>query len=351
MHPGPEPARVAPLRRQVAVVIPCYRVRRHILGVIAGIGPVADLIYCVDDRCPEGSGDLIEAECDDPRVRVIRHEENQGVGGAVLTGYRAAIADGADVIVKIDGDGQMDTDLMELFVSPIQEGLADYTKGNRFYNLEDTRGMPAIRLFGNACLSFLTKLSSGYWNVFDPTNGYTAIERTLAERIVERRVARRYFFESDMLFHLYLERAVVADVPIPARYADEESSLRIGRVIGGFMARNLRNMAARVVVQHYLRDFSLGSAEFLIGLVSLGFGLWVGGSEWARSIATGHAATAGSVMLSAMPILVGVQLCLNALNFDIQSVPRTPRHPELRRLAGLAARPRPGSPERVARRR
>jgi glycosyltransferase involved in cell wall biosynthesis len=338
MHPvsKADKAGSGPLR--VAVVIPCYRVRRHILGVIETIGPVVDAIYCVDDKCPEDSGGLVAQACSDPRVTVVRHQENQGVGGATLTGYRAAIAGGADVIVKLDGDGQMDPDLIGLFVAPIAEGRADYAKGNRFHNIEDTRGMPAVRLFGNACLSFITKLSSGYWSVFDPTNGYTAIERTLAERVVERPVARRYFFESDMLFHLYMERAVVADVPMSARYGDEESNLKIGRVFGSFAVRNLRNMLRRVVVQHYLRDFSLGSVELVAGLAALAFGLIFGALKWHESYLTNHPASAGSVMLSAMPILVGVQLCLSAINFDIQSVPRTPRHPQLRALAAMERR-------------
>lgn len=332
-HDKAEPA---PLK--VAVVIPCYRVRRHILAVIEGLPPIVDQIYCVDDKCPEDSGGLVEAACADPRVRVVRHGENQGVGGATLTGYRAAIAGGADVLIKIDGDGQMDPDLIELFVAPIAEGRADYAKGNRFHNIEDTRGMPAVRVFGNACLSFITKLSSGYWTVFDPTNGYTALERTLAQRIVERPLAKRYFFESDMLFHLYMERAVVADVPMSSRYGDEESNLKIGKIFGSFAVRNLRNMAKRVVVQHYLRDFSLGSVELVAGLASLAFGLVFGLYRWRESVVTGQAATAGAVMLSAMPILVGVQLCLSALNYDIQSVPRTPRHPQLRALEAMEKR-------------
>jgi glycosyltransferase involved in cell wall biosynthesis len=322
----------------VAVVIPCYRVRRHILAVIAGLGPVVDRIYCVDDACPERTGELVEQACGDPRVRVLRHAENQGVGGAVLTGYRAALGDGADIIVKVDGDGQMDTGLIELFLTPILEGRADYTKGNRFHDLEHARGMPPIRLFGNACLSFVTKLSSGYWNVFDPTNGYTAIERTLAERIVTRDLAKRYFFESDMLFQLYLERAVVIDVPIPARYGDEVSNLHIRKVVGVFAARNLRNMLRRVVIQHYLRDFSLGSAELLAGLAGICFGVTFGTVRWLESVATATPATAGSVMLAAMPVLVGVQLCLSALAYDIESTPRTPRHPQIRLREALERR-------------
>jgi glycosyltransferase involved in cell wall biosynthesis len=340
MYGSDEPELAAHKPLTVAVVIPCYKVRRHILGVIAGLGPVVDQIYCVDDKCPEDSGGLIEQSCADPRVRVVRHAENQGVGGATLTGYRAAIEGGADVLIKIDGDGQMDPDLIELFVAPIAEGRADYAKGNRFHNIEDTRGMPAVRVFGNACLSFVTKLSSGYWTVFDPTNGYTAIERTLARRIVERPVARRYFFESDMLFHLYMERAAVADVPMSSRYGDEESNLKIGKIFGSFAVSNLRNMFRRVIVQHYLRDFSLGSVELVLGLFAVLFGAAFGLIRWHNSVVSGQPATAGAVMLSAMPILLGFQLCLNALSYDIQSVPRTPRHPQLRALEAMEARRR-----------
>jgi glycosyltransferase involved in cell wall biosynthesis len=322
----------------IAVVIPCYRVRRHILDVVAGLPPLVDRIYCVDDGCPDETWRAVTETCRDPRVRVLRHEQNQGVGGATLTGYRAAVAEGADIIVKMDGDGQMDPDLIELFLEPIAAARADYAKGNRFSSLEDSRGMPAWRLFGNACLSFATKLSSGYWTVLDPTNGYTAIERTLAERVAARPVSKRYFFESDMLFHLYMERAVVEDVPMPARYGDEESSLRIGRVIGTFAWRNLKNMIRRLAVQHYLRDFSIASVEFVVGLAALGFGAAYGANAWAHSMATGRPTSAGSVMLSAMPLLVGVQLVLSAVNYDIQSVPRTPRHPQLRRIETLARR-------------
>jgi dolichol-phosphate mannosyltransferase len=302
------------LRRQIAVVIPCFRVRTHILEVLAGIGDIVDTVYCVDDACPEQSGKFIEEHCSDPRVRVIRHDRNRGVGGATLTGYKAALGGGADIIVKLDGDGQMDADLIELFVAPIAEGAADYAKGNRFHTFEDTRGMPRMRLFGNACLSFMTKLSSGYWNIFDPTNGYTAIDRALAERIVLQNVARRYFFESDMLFYLYLDRAVVVDVPIPSRYGSEISNLKIRRIVGSFAYLNFRN----------------------------------GLDQWILSAHTGEPATAGTVMLSAMPIIVGVQLCLSAINYDIQSVPRMVRHRQLRILAArsrtdhsLSATPKP----------
>lgn len=153
---------------RIAVVIPSYKVTKHVLNVIAAIGNEVWRIYVIDDACPDNSGKLVEAQCTDPRVSVIYNECNSGVGGAVMAGYRAAIADGAGIIVKIDGDEQMDPSLIPFFVEPIIKGEADYTKGNRFFYLEEIRAMPRIRLFGNAILSFMAKLSSGYWDVLVP---------------------------------------------------------------------------------------------------------------------------------------------------------------------------------------
>ncbi|HWJ93415.1 MAG TPA: glycosyltransferase family 2 protein, partial [Telluria sp.] len=229
----------------IAVVIPSYKVTRHILDVIAGIGPEVSRIYVVDDKCPDKSGDFVRAHCQDPRVTVLEHEVNQGVGGAVMTGYRAAIADGARVIVKVDGDGQMDASLIPAFVAPILAGEADYAKGNRFFNLERITAMPPVRLFGNAVLSLLTKLSSGYWDLFDPTNGYTAIHADAARYLPFDKISRRYFFETDMLFRLNTLGAVVVDVPMDAVYGDEVSNLKVSRIVTEFATKHVRNFLKR----------------------------------------------------------------------------------------------------------
>lgn len=184
----------------VAVVIPSYKVKDHILSVLNRIGPIVSRIYVVDDKCPQGTGKFVAEQCRDPRVAVLFHDVNQGVGGAMITGYRRALADGAEVVVKLDGDGQMDPDLIPTFVSPIERGVADYTKGNRFYAIENLEGMPFVRIFGNTSLSFVNKLSSGYWNVMDPTNGYTAIHASALSALPLSKIEKRYFFESDMLF-------------------------------------------------------------------------------------------------------------------------------------------------------
>ncbi|WP_409298270.1 glycosyltransferase family 2 protein [Pseudomonas sp. KCJK8993] len=314
------------LQPKVAVVIPCYKVKNHILGVIEGIGLEVLRIYVVDDCCPDGSGDFIEANCKDERVTILRHAENQGVGGAVMTGYRAAIEDAMEVIVKVDGDGQMDPSLIPDFIAPILAGEADYTKGNRFFDLEEIRAMPRIRLFGNAVLSFMTKLSSGYWDLFDPTNGYTAIHVTVARHLPFKKISQRYFFETDMLFRLNTIRAVVVDVPMNAKYVDEVSNLKISKIVGEFLAKHLRNFSKRIFYSYYLRDMSVASIELPLGLLFLGFGLVYGGYNWISSAHMGVSTPAGTVMMSALPIIAGIQFLLGFVGYDVASVPIRPLH-------------------------
>lgn len=322
----------------IAVVIPCYRVTRHISGVIAGIGPEVTRIYCVDDACPDGSGDFIAGNVSDPRVVVLRHAVNQGVGGAVMFGYRQAVADGAAVIVKIDGDGQMDPALLPAFVGPILAGEADYTKGNRFYDLKHLGRMPRVRLLGNAALSLLTKLSTGYWDLFDPTNGYTAIHADVVGILPMEKISKRYFFETDLLFRLGTFRAVVMDVPMDASYGDEESGLRAGGVIGEFAVKHVRNFSKRILYSYLLRDLPLASLQLAFGILLLAFGAGFGGWHWWLSAKTGVAASAGTVMIATMAILVALQLVLAFLAYDISNTPRSPLHRRLRRSNALSGR-------------
>jgi len=313
----------------VAVVIPCYRVRKHILAVIGAIGAEVETIYVVDDACPQQTGDFVAQECRDPRVRVLAHKVNYGVGGAMITGYLQALRDGADVVVKLDGDGQMDPGHIPMLVKPIVQGMADYTKGNRFYYLEGVQQMPMVRLLGNAALSFIAKFSTGYWDIFDPTNGFTAVHAKVLERLPLEKIDRRYFFESDMLFRLNTIRAVVMDVPLSARYADEESNLKIFRSIPEFAFKHTRNVLKRIFYNYYLRDFSAMSLELLLGCMALFLGVSFGSLAWIKSVRTGVVATSGTVMLAALPTLVGIQLLLSFLAADSGNVPKIPLHKRL----------------------
>ena len=311
---------------RVAVVIPSYRVAQHICGVIAQIPPLVSNIYVVDDACPDQSGAFVQEHCTDPRVKVLFNPVNLGVGGATMAGYRAAIEAGAAVIVKIDGDGQMDPALIGTFIQPLLVGEADYTKGNRFYDLAMIKRMPGIRIFGNAVLSLLTKLSSGYWNLFDPTNGYTAIHASVCRRLPFDKISNRYFFETDVLFRLNTLRAVVVDIPMEAKYEGEISNLKISRVLGDFLYKHARNFTKRIFYNYYLRDMSLASVELVVGGCLSLFGIAYGGYHWIVSADLGVATPAGTVMLAAMPLLVGLQLILQFIGYDIASVPKRPLH-------------------------
>lgn len=315
---------VLPSTVPIAVVIPSYRVTRHILGVIEAIGQEVTHIFVVDDKCPDGSGKFVEEHCRDPRVRVLFHEENQGVGGAVMTGYRAAIEAGCEISVKIDGDGQMDPSLIPQFIDPILQGDADYTKGNRFFDLEQIGQMPPMRLFGNAVLSLLSKVSTGYWNLFDPTNGFTAIHNDVARRLPFNKISLRYFFETDVLFRLNTLHAAVVDVPMDARYGDEVSNLKISKVVTEFAYKHLRNFFKRVFYNYYLRNMSVASIQAPLGLIMLFGGGIYGVIHWIESARAGVPTPAGTVMLSALPVLMGMQLLLSFLHYDIASVPRRP---------------------------
>jgi dolichol-phosphate mannosyltransferase len=310
---------------RIAVVIPSFRVRTHILSVLKRIGPEVTQIYVVDDCCPDSSGRFVEENVDDPRVTVLYNKTNLGVGGATLAGLQRAASDGADVAVKIDGDGQMDPAFIPNFIGIILAGEADYAKGNRFFEPEGLKSMPASRLIGNAGLSFLAKLSTGYWHTFDPTNGFFAIHTSLIPLIPLDKISKGYFFESDLLFRLNILGARVVDIPMHAHYADEASNMKPHREIPFFAIAHLRNFGKRIVYNYFIRNFSVASLELTIGVILIAFGVTYGLANWGRNVP----ATAGTVMMAALPILVGVQLLLAFLNYDIRSVPRIPLHPRL----------------------
>jgi glycosyltransferase involved in cell wall biosynthesis len=307
---------------KVAVVIPMFRVAAYIQDVITGIPGWVWRIVVVDDASPDDSAERARA-CGDPRVVVVRHTRNQGVGGAVLSGFEKAFELGARVAVKMDGDGQMSPDFLADLVVPILAGAADYTKGNRFFHLAEITCMPMARRAGNLGLSFLTKIASGYWNVFDPTNGYLAIHPDAFHALDRRHIHPRYFFETSMLIELNLARAVVHEAPMPARYMGEVSSLSIVRALVEFPYRLARGFLRRVWLQYFVLDFSLGSLFLVVGSLLGLFGSAWGLYFWRKSILTGVPASTGTVMIAVLPVILGFQLLLQALANDIQNVPKT----------------------------
>jgi glycosyltransferase involved in cell wall biosynthesis len=313
---------------KIAVVIPAYRVLKHIDEVLASIPQTVSYIFVTDDACPEQSGKHVEATCQDPRVKVLFHQVNQGVGGAVMTGYLAALETDAKIVVKVDGDGQMDLAQLPRLIAPIVAGKADYTKGNRFNSVEALEKMPRVRIFGNAVLSLMNKFASGLWHITDPTNGYTAIHTDVLRELSFVKISKGYFFESDLLFRLSLLRAVVLDVPMNAVYDDEESNLKISKIIPKFLRGNTVNWYKRIFYQYYLREWSAASFELPLGLLMVIFGFVSAIVTWITGIGKTTPAPAGTVMLAALPLIVGIQLLLAFINFDVESAPRSPRHLE-----------------------
>ncbi|MCB0396432.1 MAG: glycosyltransferase family 2 protein [Flavobacteriales bacterium] len=308
----------------IAVIIPAYRVKSHILGVIAGIGPEVNKIIVVDDACPEASGKFVTEHNRDERVVVLTHKQNKGVGGAVKTGYVHALSIGADICVKVDGDGQMDPNEIPRLVEPLLRLEADYTKCNRFFAMDYLKPMPKIRLFGNAGLSFINKAANGYWNIMDPTNGFTAIRKEALSQLPLDKIADRYFFESDMLFRLSTVRAVVKDVPLAARYDDETSSLSVTKVLFSFPPKLFSRFLKRIFYNYFLRDFNVGSVELIIGMLLLLIGGGIGAYHWYLSVTYNILASSGTVMLSALPVIIGFQSLIAAIHFDVNNLPVHP---------------------------
>jgi dolichol-phosphate mannosyltransferase len=308
----------------IGIVIPCYRVKKHILEVLQSVGSDVERIYVIDDHCPEGTGKYVQAQCGDPRVSVLFNEMNLGVGGAVVAGYREAIKDGVKVVVKVDGDGQMDPSLVRRFVDPILNGSADYTKGNRFFRIDFLLKMPLVRKIGNSALSVINKIQSGYWSIMDPTNGYTAIHVEIIKALPLEKLDERYFFESDMLFRLSTIRAVIEDIPMEAKYGNEESNLKITKVILEFPPKYLSRTFKRIFYNYVLRDFNAGSIELFVGFFLLFSGTVFGGYHWYLSSKESIATPTGTIMLAMLPVILGFQLLLAFVQYDVASVPKIP---------------------------
>jgi dolichol-phosphate mannosyltransferase len=304
----------------IAVVIPCFRVARHVCDVVRSIPARYAPVICVDDASPDDIRGALDA-LRDPRVVYLRHERNRGVGGAVMTGWREALARGADLVVKMDGDGQMQGEHLDALVAPLIDGSVDVAKGNRFVDHVALQGMPRTRLIGNALLSFAVKAVSGYWNVLDPTNGFVAVRSTILRDVDRRWLAERYYFETSLLVALNVAHARVADVALPARYVDAPSSLPVARVAASFPWLLARSLARRFYWRYLIEDFGVVSVSVLLGMPMILFGLAFGSWHWLQSIRSSVPATAGTVFVAALPIILGVQLLLVAVVLDVLSSP------------------------------
>jgi dolichol-phosphate mannosyltransferase len=321
------------------VILPAYNESLHVGTVVGRIPDWVDGIIVVDDASTDDTLSMAKSLVD-PRVRVLHNEKNQGVGGAMITGFRAALEGGFDVAVKMDADDQMDVDELPILVRPIEMGMAEYVKGNRFRRTGRPSSMPRRRWFGNVVLSFLTKVASGYWHVFDPQCGFIAITAPTLRRLKLDGIARDYFFENDMLIRLNVIDARVVDVDTSSVYGGETSHLRIGRVGWTFPPRLLRGFLWRFTRRHLMNDFGLIGLLTIAGAVSTLFGTLFGLYHWFLSASSGVVATTGTVMIAVVPLILGLQMLLQALSLEVQSSAGAAETREYARL-GLAAGRRP----------
>ena len=303
-------------------MIPCYNVASHIADVLSAIPDYVDRVVAVDDGSRDDTVKAVEAATD-KRVELIRHDKNRGVGAAMRTGLARGAQAGADLLVKVDGDGQMDlAELTKLLDALVDEPRYGYAKGNRLVDQKALSRMPRLRVIGNFALTFLTKLASGYWYVVDPQNGYLAIRRGVWERLDPARINDGYFFENDMLVGLNILDIPVKDVPIPARYGDERSYLRVRRVLLPFAFLLLRRTFYRVYMKYMLRDFSPVALFLLAGLPLFIWGVGFGAYQWWDHAQAGIVTPTGTVIVAVVPLILGFQLLLQALVLDIQNSPR-----------------------------
>jgi glycosyltransferase involved in cell wall biosynthesis len=315
----------------IAVVIPAYRAAGSIEALLAKIPPEIDHVVVVNDASPDSLEESL-SRVQDPRVVVRRHETNRGVGGAMKTGFQAALELGADIVVKIDADGQMDPSLIGEFVGPIVRGDADMTKGNRFAYLAFMRRMPFVRRLGNLGLSFLAKAASGYWHAFDPTNGYVALRSSVLEEMDRQRLAEGYFFEISLLCEAYFTRAILEDVPMQPFYGDETSSLRPMSMVGHFTPRLIARFFYRIFMNYFMRDFNAVSIFLTAGVPTFLFGIAWSIFHWVRSAGREVPTGAGTIIIGALAILIGFQLILQATVLDVENEPgrggREPHRPK-----------------------
>ena len=309
----------------IVAVVPAYRVEKEIEAVLRSMSAFVKRIIVVNDASPDQTGAVVaKIAATDNRILLLNHEVNQGVGGAMVTGFRQALELGAQIVVKVDGDGQMDISDMPSLLAPLVRGEADYTKGNRFRDFQALSQMPPLRRFGNMLLSFLAKAATGYWNCFDPTNGYVAIRGDVLAQLPMHRIDRTYFFETSMLARLYLIGALVRDVPMKARYGTETSSLAIRKVLREFPGRLLKCFCKRIILKKFIYDLTIESIYLFCGIPMLLVGVLYGGYNWILYAKSGIGAPTGTVVISAMLIILGFQILLAAVNIDLQSVPREP---------------------------
>lgn len=303
--------------QKIGIVIPYYNDAGHIKTVVQKLPDFIDTIMIVDDRSQEPLP-VIQSK----KVFTHRNEENSGVGGATITGWEKIAGHRPDIVVKMDADDQMDPRYLTDLLDPIIDNRAEFTKGNRFQDFQSLKKMPFLRRLGNLGLSFLCKMATGYWNNFDPTNGFFAIRTSLIEKLNKKRLHPRFFFETSLMAELYFHNARIMDVPMGAIYNDEKSSLKIGRELFKYPFRLFKIFIRRIILTYYFYDFNMASLYMLMGIPLFLFGVIYGLQVWHTNAVKNILTPTGTIMIITLSIILGFQLILQAIQIDIEKSPK-----------------------------
>ena len=304
--------------RRVAVVVPAYDEERLVGETLRGIPDFVDRIYVVDDASHDATA-ARAGEVGDQRVEVIRHERNAGVGAAIVSGYRRALEEGMEVTCVMAADNQMDPVELPDLAGPVARGEVEYAKANRLFSGEAWKLIPRTRYLGNAVLSLLTKIASGYWHVADSQAGYTAISRDALGRLDLDRVYQGYGFPNDMLVHLNVQNARVRDLPSRPIYdVGEQSGIRLRRVVPRISWLLFKGFWWRMGQKYVIRDFHPLVFFYAFGALMLAVGFVLGLIELILRIA-GNAITPATIVLVAVLLIAGLQMTLFAMWFDMEA--------------------------------
>lgn len=302
--------------RSIGVVVLAHNEENHVKDTIETLPDFVDRIYVVDDGSKDKTVEVVK-RLTDQRICLLQHEVNKGPGAALSTGYNAALKDEMDVIVKMDGDNQMDQEQLPNMLDPIVEGKADYTKGNRLLSSEYRTGMSTWRFFGNSILTLLTKIGSGYWQMMDPQNGYTAISRRVLEQINADSIYPYYGYLNNILAKLNVYGYRVMDVVMPARYGSEKSSIKYGRYIVKVSLLLLRNFFWRLEMKYVVFSFHPLVLFYMLGIILTPIGIFGGLFTLYYNYVIGESLFVRGV-LSLLVFIIGVQFLLFAMLFDMQ---------------------------------
>ena len=308
---------------KIAVVIPYYNATKHIASVINKLPSYIDTIYLVNDKSPEPIPlNELKLNKNFNKLLVIDLDRNTGVGGATKQGFFKAMEEGMEFVIKVDADDQMDTSYIPNLLEPLINDHADFAKGNRFRDFRALHRMPFARKSGNLFLSFLTKIATGYWNNFDPTNGFFAVKTSLFKNANFKNISNRYYFETSLLSEMYFQNARIKDVPMPAIYGDENSSMTVWKIPFIFTPKLLKTFVKRIIKTYFIYDFNMSSIYIILGLPLFLFGVIYGSYKWWYYSSVSELAPTGTIMLVTLSVILGFQLLLQAIHYDIMRTPK-----------------------------